>query len=66
MPLEQRPHIAEMRNGHTDLPDLARGQRVVGIVAGLGREIEGDGQAGLAIAFDLPTQTGSQSPARRG
>ncbi len=29
-------------------------ERMIGIVAGLGREIEGDGQAGLTLARDCP------------
>jgi hypothetical protein len=40
--IEQRPHVAEMRDGHADLADLAAGQLVVAVVAGLGRQVEGD------------------------
>ena len=37
-----------MTDRHADLADLAAGTRVVGVVAQLGRQVEGDGQAGLA------------------
>jgi hypothetical protein len=46
--VEQRAHVAEMADGHADLADFARA-RVVGIVAGLGRQVEGDGKAGLPL-----------------
>ena len=48
--VEQRAHVAEMRDRHADLADLAFGERVVAVVAGLGRQIEGDREAGLALA----------------
>ena len=35
--VEQRAHLAEVRDRHADLADLAAGERVVGVVAGLGR-----------------------------
>ncbi len=38
-----------MADRHADLADLALGQHVVRIVAGLGRQIEGDGEAGLSL-----------------
>ena len=47
--LEQRPHVAEMGDRDADLADLAAGELVVRVVAGLGRQIEGDGKAGLAL-----------------
>ena len=46
---EQGLHIAEMGHRHADLADLAAGQRIVGVVAGLGRQVEGDRQAGLPL-----------------
>ncbi len=46
---EQRAHVAQMRDRHADLADLAARQLVVGVVAGLRRQIEGDGEAGLAL-----------------
>ncbi len=48
--VEQRAHVAEMRHRHADLADLAARQDMVGVVAGLGRQIEGDGKAGLPLA----------------
>ena len=48
--VEQGAHVAEMADRHADLADLALGQRMVGVVAGLGRQIEGDREAGLARA----------------
>jgi hypothetical protein len=47
--LEQRAHVAEMRDRHADLSDLARGERMIAVVAGLRRQIEGDGEAGLTL-----------------
>ena len=47
--VEQRAHVAEMRDRHADLADLALGEDVVAVVAGLGRQIEGDREAGLAL-----------------
>src|SRR5664280_289258 len=38
-----------MANRHADLADLALGQHVVRVVAGLGWQIEGDRQAGLPL-----------------
>ena len=35
---------------HAGLADLARRQRIVAVVADLGRQIEGDAQAGLSLA----------------
>ena len=48
--VEQGPHVAEMADRHADLADLALGQRVIGVVAGLGRQIEGDREPGLTAA----------------
>ena len=53
---EQRAHVAQMRDRHADLADLAARQLVVGVVAGLGRQIEGDGQAGLALGEVLAVE----------
>ena len=49
MSVEQRPHVADVADRDADLADLAAGERVVGVVAGLGRQVEGDRQAGLAL-----------------
>ena len=46
---EQRAHVADMRDRDADLADLAARQRMVAVVAGLGRQIEGDGKPGLAL-----------------
>ena len=46
---KQRPHVAEMVDRHADLADLAGRQGMIGVVAGLGRQIEGDREAGLAL-----------------
>ena len=48
--VEQRAHVAEMGDRHADLADFAFGERVVAVVAGLCRQVEGDGEAGLALA----------------
>ena len=47
--LEQLAHRAEVRDRYADLADLAAAQLVVGVVAGLRRQVEGDGEAGLAL-----------------
>ena len=54
--VEQRPHVAEVADRHADLADLAAGQLVVGVVAGLGRQVEGDRQAGLALGQVAPVE----------
>ncbi len=46
--VEQGAHVAEMGDRHADLADFALGQRVVAVVAGLRRQIEGHRQAGLS------------------
>ena len=40
----------------TDLADLASGERVVGVVAGLGRQVEGDREPGLALVEVAPVE----------
>ena len=47
--VEQRAHVAEMPDRNAHLADFAFGQRVVAVVARLGRQIEGDRQARLAL-----------------
>ena len=47
--IEERSHIAEMGDGHADLADLALRQRMVAVEPGLGRQVEGDRKAGLAL-----------------
>ena len=42
--------MAEVGDGHADLADLAASEWIVGVVAGLGRQVEGDRQAGLPLA----------------
>ena len=54
--VEERPHVAEVADRHAHLADLAAGQLVVGVVAGLGRQVEGDGQAGLALGQVAPVE----------
>ena len=48
--VEQCQHIAEMRDRNADFADFAARQLVIGVVAGLRREIEGDREAGLTLA----------------
>ena len=47
--LEKGPHVADMGDRHADLADFAARQGMVGVIAGLGRQVEGDGEAGLAL-----------------
>ena len=49
MPSNSVSHLAEVRDRHADLADLAPGEDVVGVVAGLGREVERDRQPGLPL-----------------
>ena len=49
MPSNSVAHVAEVGDRHADLADLAAGQHVVAVVAGLGRQVEGDREAGLAL-----------------
>ncbi len=48
--VEQHAHVADMRDRHADLADLALGVRMVAVIAGLRRQIEGDGEASLPLA----------------
>jgi hypothetical protein len=54
--VEEVPHVTEVRDRHADLADLAARQRVVGVVPGLGRQVERHRQAGLALAEVAPEQ----------
>ena len=54
--VEQRAHLAEVRDRHADLADLAARERCVGVVAGLGREVEGHRQPGLTLRQVRPVQ----------
>ena len=54
--VEQRAHVAEVRDRHADLADLAARQHVIAVVAGLGRQIERDREAGLALGEIFPIE----------
>ena len=54
--VEQLAHVAEVGDRHADLADLAPGQGVVGVVAGLGGQVEGDRQAGLPLGQVGPVE----------
>ena len=47
--VEQRRHVVDRVDGDADATDLARGQRVVRVVADLGRQVEGDAEAAHAL-----------------
>src|SRR5262249_22412643 len=47
--VEERAHVAQVGDRHADLADLALGERVIAVVAGLGRQIEGDRETGLTL-----------------
>ena len=49
MPSKQLVHVALVGDRDADLADLAAGEDVVGVIAGLGRQVEGDREAGLAL-----------------
>ena len=42
-------HVALVGDRDADLADLAAGEDVIGVIAGLRRQVEGDGEAGLAL-----------------
>ena len=46
---EQRLHVADVRHGHAHLAHLAAGHGIVAVVARLGGQVEGDGEARLAL-----------------
>ena len=48
--VKQRFHVGQRFDRYASLADLARRQRIVAVVADLGRQIEGDAQAGLSLA----------------
>ena len=47
--LHQRPHVAEMGDRHAHLAHLAAGERIVGVVSGLRRQVESDRKPRLAL-----------------
>ena len=64
--VEQLAHVPEVHHRHADLAHLALGEDVVGVVAGLGGQVEGDRQAGLALgqvgAVELVAGLGRRVP----
>jgi hypothetical protein len=47
--VEEGAHVTDVRDGDADLADLTDGELVVGVVAGLRRQVEGDREAGLPL-----------------
>ena len=54
--VEQGVHVALVGDRDADLADLAAGELVVGVVAGLGGQVEGDREAGLALGQVLAVE----------
>ena len=54
--VEERVHVALVDDRDADLADLAAGERVVGVVAGLRGQVEGDREAGLALGEVAPVE----------
>ena len=54
--VQQRVHVALVRDRDADLADLAAGELVIGVVAGLRRQVEGDREAGLALGEVLAVE----------
>ena len=52
--LKEHPHVFNRVDGHPDLAHLAVRQGVVGVIAHLGGQIEGDGQASGSCSEQLP------------
>ncbi len=59
--VEEAPHLAEVRHRDADLADLTAAERVLRVVAGLGRQVEGDREPGLTLR-----QVGAVERVRRG
>ena len=55
-PVEELVHVALVGDRDADLADLAAGEDVVGVIAGLGRQVEGDREAGLALGEVAPVE----------
>ncbi len=55
-PVEQLVHVAAVGDRDADLADLAAGEDVVRVIAGLGGQVEGDGEAGLALGQVAPVE----------
>lgn len=51
---EQNLHVRKGVNSYAHLPHLAVGHGIVRIVADLGREVKGDGDAGLSLLQQIP------------
>ena len=54
--VHQRRHVPAVRDRHADLADLAARELVVGVVARLRRQVERDGQPGLALGQVAPVE----------
>ena len=54
--VQQRRHVAAVRDRHADLADLAARELVVGVVARLRRQVERYGEPGLALGQVAPVQ----------
>ena len=54
--VQELGHVAEVGDRHADLADLAGRLGRVGVVAGLGGQVEGDRQAGLALGQVGPVE----------
>ena len=52
----QRVHVGLVGDRHADLADLAAGELVVGVVAGLRRQVERHREAGLALGEVAPVE----------
>src|SRR5216683_2957664 len=50
---EQRLHVVERADRDADAADFAGGEFVVGVAAHLGRQVEGDREAGLAVGEEV-------------
>ena len=54
--VEQLVHVALVGDRDTDLADLAAGEDVVRVIAGLGGEVEGNREAGLPLGEVAPVE----------
>ena len=52
--VEERRHVFDRVDRDADAADLARGERMIRVVPHLGRQIEGDAEAGHALREEIP------------
>jgi len=62
MPSKKPSHVADVRDRHADLADLALGKLVVGRRSRSGRQVEGHRKPGLALREIAPVELVRRRP----